>query len=96
MARFEGHLTFDKKHAMQIYELAESYPEWKFSQIKGCPMMGPDKTYCYLTGYDASGQRLLVKMANIIADAYHEYKIEPLRTKIERIVFDSKTGVDEL
>lgn len=93
MAKFEAHVTLDRSHSKAAQELAEAMG-WVYSQITGCPLLGQG-TYCYLTGYNPDGDALLAEM-NGIAVFLRAHGIEPLRLKIERIVYDSRTGVHEL
>lgn len=95
MARYEAHLTFDKIHGTEIAKLAESNPPWVFSQITGCPLLGPG-TYCYLTGYDKQSPLTLLADMERLGTLCEAQGIPVLRSKIERIVFDSKTGVNEV
>lgn len=68
---------------------------WTFSQISGCPLLGQG-TYCYLTGYSKDDPRKLRDIMRQITDDAKLLGVEPLRCKIEHIVFDSKTGVNEI
>ncbi len=107
MAKFEAHMTYERKWAPAIGEISDvtqkksdifKWPEagaWAFSQFDADPVMG-DKPYCYLTSYDIDEQRLLYRMNHLAGQIFHNYGLEPLRLKIERIIFDSKTGVNEL
>jgi hypothetical protein len=91
---FEAHMTFPKE-AYQHVDTLGTVHGWTFSQITGCPMLGQG-TYCYLTGYSKDDPGLLRRiMEQITADAFL-LGIEPLRCKIEHIVYDSKTGVNEI
>lgn len=99
MARFEAHITIDKQHASQVQCLAEDAAaglstDWVFSQITGCPILGQG-TYCYLTAYDSDSRRLFERMNKII---FHlaTLSIPVLRSKIEHIVYDTKTNINEL
>jgi hypothetical protein len=92
MARFESHITIDKRHEVQVAAMATTH-DWKFSVITGCPLLGPG-TYCYLTGYDTNQDKLR-KRVEETAELLKAAGIEPLRLKIERITWDTKTGVDE-
>ena len=94
--RYEAHMTFALKDADVVEKVSQEYPFWKFSKIHGCPMMGPDAKYAYLTGYTSiSGETLLVEM-NRMALRLRLNSIQPLRLKIEHIIYDTKTGVNEL
>lgn len=94
MVRYEAHMTFDQKHAAMIEE--ESYRlGWVFSVITGCPILGTG-TYCYLTNYVADAPQLLLGAMAAISKEFEARGITTLRAKIEHIVYDSKTGVNEL
>lgn len=100
MAKFEAHITLDKIHAPQLKEddapLRTLWPliGWQYSAIDDDPLMG-QKPYCYLTAYDPDAQALLRRMQRVARTLELE-GISVLRTKVERIIYDSKTGVDEL
>lgn len=70
---------------------------WWFSQFDSDPGMGADaeKPYCYLTKYDTNEFRLQSDMG-LVCDVMKNNKVPILRTKIERIIFDSRTGLDEI
>lgn len=94
--RHEAHMTFPEEFKVQVKEISDNWPSWKFSVIHGCPLLGLDKTYCYLTSYHPEdGQTLVDEMADMKMVA-ESRGIPTLRMKVERIVFDSKTGVNEL
>jgi hypothetical protein len=92
-AKFEAHITFEKGFAPILIQ--EPIADWKFSQIDGDPLMGPNP-YCYLTGFDTDSGNLLTRMQRTVQILFEQYNIPALRTKIERIIWDTKTGVDEL
>lgn len=89
--KFEAHITLDKSFASR---LKEGINGWSYSAIDDDPIMG-QKPYCYLTAYNVDVDVLREAMDLTLAVLY-EMSIPTLRIKIERIVFDSKTGVDEL
>ena len=91
MAKYEAHITMDKVHAPKI---KNGIGQWSYSAIDDDPLMG-QKPYCYLTAYDPDANHLLEKM-NFTTKYLEGEGIPVLRTKIERIIFDSKTGVDEI
>lgn len=97
MAKYEAHMTFDKKHADDLKHLAETdsdFSGWQYSAIDDDPIMG-QKPYCYLTAYNSEAKKLLDFMHDIKRILNWE-GIETLRLKVERIIYDSKTGVDEM
>jgi len=93
VAKFESHITFNVKDAEKVKLMGEWY-NWKYSQIEGDALLGP-KPYCYLTSYEPVLSDLKFRMDKIVEDAKIR-AVDVLRTKIERIVWDTKTGVDEL
>lgn len=88
--RFEAHITVDKVHASR---LKEGLDGWMYSADD--PIMG-QKPYCYLTNYSKYVKQLASDMEAIADKLEGEMNIPVLSTKIERIVFDSKTGVNEI
>jgi hypothetical protein len=93
MPKFESHITFHINDADKVKALGETRG-WKFSQIEGDALMGA-KPYCYLTAYDPNERTMFSNMLSVVAAATDQ-SVGVLRTKIERIIWDSKTGVDEL
>lgn len=93
MAKFEAHLTMDLHYAEPARKVAETYG-WTYSQIAGCPLLGQG-TYCYLTHYNKEAHVLKAQMEAIQRRLTGE-SVPILRAKIERIVYDTRTGVDEL
>ena len=96
---YEAHITY----AIEDQAAVEKYhsPEWKFSAIDGDPVLGK-KVFCYLTSYDANPHKLLDRM-KCEADSLRYFSevpgydgAEPVRQKIERIVYDTKTQRDEV
>jgi hypothetical protein len=93
MPRYESHITVDRQHAEEVKRVAYLFG-WTFSVITGCPILGQG-SYCYLTGFDTSARKLRTRVQES-ADILTSRGIEPLRLKIERIVWDTKTNVDEI
>lgn len=94
MPKFEAHITLPLAARAEVERFAEVTQQWKFSCIDGDALM-ESKPYCYLTGYDPDGEALLDRAYGAVA-ALADLGITQLRVKVERIVFDSKTHVDEL
>jgi hypothetical protein len=94
MPKFEAHITVHIKDAELVKRLAEGTNYWKYSQIEGDALMGP-KPYCYLTGYDVDAGVLLASVG-VAVTVLRQGGVDVLREKIERIIFDTKTGVNEL
>jgi hypothetical protein len=93
MPRYESHITVDRQHAPIVKAVAENHG-FVYSEIAGCPILGQG-TYCYLTGYATNARELRTRVQRA-ADVLTSLHVEPLRLKIERIVWDTKTGVDEI
>jgi hypothetical protein len=91
---YEAHLTFDQKHEQEV-RAASKATSWKFSVITGCPVLGQG-TYCYLSGYNPDSPHFLLGQMGMVILSLEKFGIVPLRSKIEHIVYDTKTGVNEL
>lgn len=93
MAKFEAHITMPRAQADIVQQHAELLG-MTFSAIDGDPVMGK-QAYCYLTAYAPDGMELLAKV-HAASRVLAQSGVEILREKVERIMFDSKTSVDEL
>lgn len=93
MNKYECHITCAREHAAQVESLGKTM-RWSFSQIDGDPLMG-QQPYCYLTHYHTDGLELKISMA-LVSRALRAGGVPVLREKIERIVYDTKTGVNEI
>lgn len=91
--KFESHITFPISSAKTVEKIG-IFSGWKYSQIEGDALLGA-KPYCYLTAYEPTEEELYNRMMTVKAFA-ETSGIEVLRTKIERIIYDSKTGLNEL
>lgn len=93
MPKFEAHITLDREHRRSVADCGERFG-WKFSQFDADPLLG-DKPYCYLTRYDTDSKALLVEARRMTMEleAWH---LPVLRVKIEEIIFDTKTGVNQI
>lgn len=89
MAKYEAHITMDKTPDA-VAKVGDGVAGWQYSCIDDDPVMG-QKPYCYLTGYHADRHTLAGRMRYVCAEL-EKVGVPVLRTKIERIVFDSKTG----
>lgn len=89
---YEAHITIDAAYAERVKGLY--FRDWKFSQIDGDPILGPGSK-AYLTAYNVNSLDLFNYMRDVVEEL-EKLGITVLRTKIERIVWDSKTGVNEL
>lgn len=96
MAKYEAHITIDKEYSSTLkVKYGQLIADWYYSAIDDDPIMG-QHPYCYLTGWDTDPDNLFARMERVVSILKEQYRIPVLRTKIERIIFDSKTGVDEL
>jgi hypothetical protein len=91
---FEIHVTLDNKYREEEAVIKRCLPDphyltWKFSAIDGDPVLG-DKVFCYLTGHTDFVKTALHQLVLLLGHLRF-HGIEPIRTKIEHIVFDSKT-----
>lgn len=91
---YEAHMTFDKEHALRVEYLGDEWG-WVYSVITGCPLLGQG-TYCYLTSYHQTEPEQLHKEMELIETYAKAAGFPVLRSKIEHIMYDSKTGVNEL
>jgi len=91
---YEAHITCDKQYAREVEQVAEA-TGWVFSVISGCPILGQG-TYCYLTNYNKDNPALLLASMQGVSRGLQDRGVSVLRSKIEHIVYDSKTGVNEL
>lgn len=91
---YEAHMTFDKQHHRIVEDHAPLFG-MVFSVISGCPLLGPG-TYCYLTGYDKEHPELLVAKMDKASQVLNDCSVPTLRMKVEHIVYDTKTGVNEI
>lgn len=88
--KLEAHITLLKEDAEKLKEFAEkTLFAWKFSQIDGDPLLGA-KPFCYLTKHASAPMELFNEMKYLSDDLTHR-GFHVVRTKLERIIFDSKT-----
>lgn len=88
---FEAHITFHREFYNQIKEILPIFDDtgWTLSAIADDPVLGPG-IKAYLTAHDTDAHNLFDRMCNIVAKmTYH--KVEYIRLKIERIVYDTAT-----
>lgn len=93
MAKFEAHITLERTDET-VAKLKDGFNGWAYSAITDDPIMG-QKPYVYLTAYSPYAKKLLADM-KATTTKLEEQSIKPLRAKIERIIFDSKTGWNEI
>lgn len=88
---YEAHITLTPKNSDELSRLREFVkPDngWTLSSIDGDPDLGSGQR-AYLTAHSDNGVDLLMRMMKVVEDI----GVPVARTKIEKIVFDSKTGV---
>ncbi len=93
MPKYECHITCSRIDSNKVLKIAEE-TKWKFSAIDGDPIMGKEP-YCYLTQYCSDPKDLYDSM-KLVCRLLTSYDVKVLREKIEQIIYDTKTGVDEL
>jgi hypothetical protein len=86
---YEGHLTVDATYATEVRKL-ESH-DVIFSQISGCPILGQGE-YCYLTVYSEHMENAIGWLSSL-SRKLNELNVPVLRSKVEHIIYDTKTGV---
>lgn len=93
MPKYEAHITFNRSDIDAVRH--EAGPNgWKLSAFDADPLMG-DKPFIYLTAYSSDAEQLLASTRHMKGFLAKKGVIS-LREKIERIVYDTKTGVNEL
>lgn len=85
---YEIHLTFKPEQADEVKEFCESC-EWKFSTIYGDPILGAEH-FCYASAHEHNPADAFVLMERMNQEMYH---LHPIRSKIELIIYDTKTGI---
>ena len=87
---YEAHVTFNSTN--EIY-----YPTWKFSRIDGDPILGKG-IKMYLTKQFKETVTLQANQEEMSVVSQHVYFMggQPLRTKIELVVYDTKIIPEEL
>jgi hypothetical protein len=93
MPKFEAHLTLPKADR-DIASFVGETTGWTFSEIDGDPLMGA-KPYCYLTAYEPDATLLLSRMRGV-AHSLRQRGVAVLREKVEQIIYDTKTNVNEI
>lgn len=93
MPKFESHITCPRDRADDV-EAVGSIRGWKFSKIDGDPLLGK-QPYAYLTNYNEDAMTLFADM-KATSHALNDRKVPVLREKIEEIIYDTKTGHNEL
>lgn len=91
--KYEAHITFDRKYAMEVKGLSVSSVGWSFSQIDGDPDVG-NVVLCYLNARGDVYEDLLSEMMFLALSA-KRVGIQPIRTKVEQILFDHRWGLDK-
>lgn len=88
---FECHITIPASHSL-IGERVARELGWKTSEIARDPVLGTE-TFFYLTRHSTSYLALRQGMMHA-ANMLNVAETPALRTKIEFILHDSKTGID--
>lgn len=89
----ECHITVPQSFSEKASQVAKVLG-WKTSEIARDPIMG-EETFFYLTRHADKADDLF-QLALHCESVLRINQVPTLRTKIERIVFDTKTGVNEL
>lgn len=93
MPKFEAHITCLRSEGEMVQKFCE-LTGWTYSQIDGDPIMGK-RAYCYATAYREDGHVLLAE-TSALARNLEQAGVTVLREKVEQIMYDTKTGVNEL
>ena len=91
--KFESHITCHIKDAAEVERIGTLY-NWKFSKIDGDALMGA-KPFCYLTAYNPTKAGMYTDML-LRKSSLENAGVEVLRTKIEEIIWDTKTGLNNM
>jgi hypothetical protein len=96
MPKYEAHITCPREEGGRVMRLCEEerITSWGFSAFDADPVLG-DKPYFYLTMYSGD-EKLLKKATNLMAAMLTQKGVSVIRQKIERIIYDTKTEVDEI
>jgi len=92
--KFEAHITVDRQYAKAVETIGGELGGWVYSQISGCPILGQG-TYCYLSAFGTNDIILLARVT-VAEQQLQRHGVPVLRSKIERIVYDTKTNVNEV
>lgn len=97
--KFEAHITLPREQGrdaakVALYYYAYGGPNWQSSNFDADPVMG-DKPYSYLTAY-YTDEKVLLERVRGMEEILKGNGIEVLRSKVERIIYDTKTGVNEI
>lgn len=87
---YECHITVAVRDAGAAQRLADLYG-WKTSEIKRDPVLGDD-SYFYLTQHSTKREDIFSRMHTMNFDL-DEAGVPVIRSKIEHIVYDTKTGI---
>ncbi len=90
---FECHVTVEKPTEDKLSTLKRFAEElgWKTSQIDGDPVLG-EKVYFYFTHHCKNYSVIYSRMLHLLANL-RSANIETVRSKIEHIIYDTKTGI---
>lgn len=88
---YECHITIPASHSLNGERVAAGRKGWKTSEIARDPVLGND-TYFYLTHHSTSLTAMTAAMERVV-HGLSTLNVPVLRTKIELILHDSKTGL---
>lgn len=88
---YECHITIAVKHADVGEKVATAFG-WKTSEIKRDPLLGDDSHF-YLTAHEHARDKMRAAMLEV-EKTLQNMQVPILRSKIEHIIYDTKTGVD--
>lgn len=86
---YEIHITlpwlYDSRDQLEVLAAAH---DWHFSCIEGDPDLGNGNKY-YFTRHEATEAEAHAELNSMVGQLMH-YNYEPIRQKIEHIIFDTK------
>jgi hypothetical protein len=90
---FECHITIEKPlgYHQEWFEGIARRTGWKTSCIDGDPVMG-QRAFFYFTCHHPQFESIKAKMHDL-ENLLKDHFVEVLRSKIEQIVYDTKTGL---
>lgn len=87
---FEAHVTMPwSPEKIAFYKRIADEEGWKVSWIDGDPVLG-EKRFFYFTRHETSHMRIFVAMEELV---WTLGEGNVLRRKVEKIIFDDKTGI---
>jgi hypothetical protein len=91
---FECHITIERPFGEKerLLKVHSGRTGWKTSCIDGDPIMG-QRPFFYFTCHDVDFDRIKEKMHAMEIDLRDFFRTPAIRSKIEQIVYDTKTGL---